>query len=167
MSSLGSSVAKTVLIISIPHHCIKLIGWGTSTPFLRLQSRNYPFLGIFHPFKWHNLVTISYSSYSETNLPSNPMKNSSCCLLYTGSAEATNSFRARWNATISSKPSFNKLKANKNLNYKQIPLLLNLHVGNLWRFQGSSWLFGNSGFKFSRIENNPYMKYSFHRKMQV
>ena len=37
------------------------------------------------------------------NLPSSPMKNSSNCLLKPGSEIATNSFRALWKATCSSK----------------------------------------------------------------
>ena len=48
-----------------------------------------------------------------TNLPSRPTKNSSCCFAYTESADVTSSRKAFWNATISSKLLFNNLKINK------------------------------------------------------
>ncbi len=82
------------------------------------------------------------------------MKKSSYCLLYTGSACATNSLRARWNATSSSNEFCNKLNQ-QTMSYWQ-------HTGNPLTLQTNSSvhrnIFEDIFIKISFISIESYTK---------
>ena len=96
--------------------CTKTINWNVEsvnmTNFFYLPASNLAEMNKGEKLKQKitfNILRMEVLWGAKYYLPSNPMKNSSCCLLYTGSAEATNSFNAFWKATSSSKDSFRRL----------------------------------------------------------
>lgn len=100
--------------------CTKTIDWSVEsvnmTNFFYLPASNLAEMNKGEKLKQKitfNILRMEVLWGAKYYLPSNPMKNSSCCLLYTGSAEATNSFKAFWKATSSSKDSFRRLPKKK------------------------------------------------------
>ena len=100
--------------------CTKTINWNVEsvnmTNFFYLPASNLAEMNKGEKLKQKitfNILRMEVLWGAKYYLPSNPMKNSSCCLLYTGSAEATNSFNAFWKATSSSKDSFRRLPKKK------------------------------------------------------